>query len=104
MNTAVCDKADVRLSAAEIDNLKASVSAADPEGRVYLFGSRTDTAQRGGDIDLLVVSGKIGRKELTAIRWRFFELFGEQKLDIVVDDGSLQTPFVKMIFPKAVEL
>lgn len=104
MNVAVFKQPNVRLSQEEIENLKASVAAADPEGRVYLFGSRTDTARRGGDIDLLIVSKKIGRKDLTAIRWNFFERFGEQKLDIVLDDGTLAKPFVKKLFGKAVEL
>lgn len=104
MQAEVSDKRNVRLSEDEINNLKASVTAADPEGKLFLFGSRTDCEGRGGDIDLLILSKQITRKSLTAIRWNFFERFGEQKLDIVLDDGTLAEPFVKTIFRKAVEL
>jgi len=97
-------KLPVRLSSAEIKNLKASVSSADPHADIYLFGSRTDLTKRGGDIDILIISQSIKKSDLTGIRWNFFEEFGEQKMDIVTDDGSVQTPFVEMVFPKAVQL
>ena len=94
----------VRLSGAEIKNLKESVSAVDPDAAVYLFGSRTNLTKRGGDIDILIISQSIKKSDLTDIRWNFFEEFGEQKMDIVTDDGTVQTPFVEMIFPKTVQL
>ena len=94
----------VRLSSAEIKNLKESVFFADPHADIYLFGSRTDLTKRGGDIDLLIISQCIKKGDLTQIRWNFFEEFGEQKMDIVTDDGSAETPFVEMIFPKAVQI
>ncbi|PHS41868.1 MAG: DNA polymerase III subunit beta [Sulfurovum sp.] len=94
----------VRLSSAEIKNLKESVSSADPRADIYLFGSRTDMTKRGGDIDILIISQSIKKSDLRDIRWNFFEEFGEQKMDIVRDDGSVQTPFVEMVFPKAVKL
>ncbi len=94
----------VRLSKAEIKNLKGSLSLADPHADIYLFGSRTDLTKRGGDIDILIISQNIKKSDLTDIRWNFFEEFGEQKMDIVTDDGSVQTPFVEMVFPKAVQL
>ncbi len=94
----------VRLSDAEIKNLKESVSSADPHAAIYLFGSRTDLEKRGGDIDILIISQNIKKSDLTDIRWNFFEEFGEQKIDIVTDDGSVQTSFVEMVFPKAVQI
>jgi len=94
----------VRLSNAEIKNLKESVSSADPHADIYLFGSRTDMIKRGGDIDILIISQSIKKRDLRDIRWHFFEEFGEQKIDIVTDDGSVQTPFVEMVFPKAVQI
>ncbi len=97
-------KLAVRLSKAEIKNLKASVSSVDPHADIYLFGSRTDLTKRGGDIDILIISQSIKKGDLTDIRWNFFEEFGEQKMDIVTDDGSVQTPFVEMVFSKAVQL
>ena len=94
----------VRLSRAEIKNLKTSVFALDPHASLYLFGSRTDMRKRGGDIDILLISKQLKKSDLSKIRWYFFEEFGEQKLDIVVDDGSKNSVFIKMVFPKAVKL
>ena len=94
----------MRLSKEEVENIKSSVTSVDPNAKTYLFGSRTDVSKRGGDIDLLIISGKITKKELSKIRWDFFEEFGEQKIDIVIDDGTGQTPFVKLIIPQAVAL
>ncbi len=94
----------IRLTKEEVSNIKTSVLSIDPEAKVYLFGSRTDEKKRGGDIDLLLISKRITRKDLSKIRWYFFEQFGEQQIDIVIDNGSMHSPFVKMVFPKAVQL
>ena len=94
----------IRLTKQEVSNIKTSVLSIDLNAKVYLFGSRVDPTKRGGDIDLLIISKIITRKDLSKIRWSFFEQFGEQKMDIVVDNGSMFSPFVKMIFPKAVQL
>ncbi len=95
---------DVRLDAAEISTIKKAVEQLDAAAEVYLFGSRADAAKRGGDIDLLIVSANIVRRDLYKIRWAFFERFGEQKIDIVLDDGSGTRPFVRRIFDEAVRL
>ncbi|MAE70698.1 MAG: DNA polymerase III subunit beta [Gemmatimonadetes bacterium] len=52
---------------------------------VHLFGSRTDPAARGGDIDILVYS-KEPPLELAQRIGREFFLLCEQKLDVVVLD------------------
>jgi len=94
----------MRLSKGEVDVLKKSIKEFDSKAKLYLFGSRADINKRGGDIDLLIVSNKIKRKDTRRVRLDFFQKFGEQKLDIVVDNGSLKEPFVKYIFEKAVLL
>ena len=43
----------MRLNAKEQSAIKGVLSKFDPEGKVYLFGSRADDEKRGGDIDLL---------------------------------------------------
>lgn len=55
--------------------------------RVYLFGSRTDDARRGGDIDLLVRTDKEKKGVLTRIRFkaRLKMLLGDQKIDVIGD-------------------
>ena len=76
----------------------------DVSGEVYLFGSRVDDNKQGGDIDLLIISATMGKHEKRHIRRMFFDQFGEQKMDIILDDGHLEDPFVKMVYQKAKEL
>jgi len=94
----------VRLSAEEIDILKSKLKELSAEAKLYLFGSRTDETKKGGDIDLLVVSKELTKKDLRLLRIDFFKHFGEQKMDIVLDDGKFSDPFHKMIYQKAVLL
>ena len=98
------DHVCIRLTQKEVDTIKTSVLSIDPHAKVYLFGSRTDATKRGGDIDILILSKSIQRKDISRIRWYFFERFGEQKMDIVVDDGTMHSPFVRMIMPQAIAL
>lgn len=53
---------------------------------------------------MLVVSSDLTKKDLRKLRVAFFKDFGEQKLDILLDDGTFTNPFHKMIFKKAVLL
>lgn len=94
----------MRLEKKQIECLKNKLYELSSEAKLYLFGSRVDDAKKGGDIDLLVVSKKLTKKDIRLLRVEFFKHFGEQKLDIVLDDGSMQSTFVQLIFPKAVEL
>ena len=82
----------MRLPVSYVDFFKAEVAALRPDAAVYLFGSRTDDARRGGDVDILVLSNPALTWDETArIRRRFWEQFGFQKLDLVslrLDDRS----------------
>ena len=94
----------MRLSKDEVDLLKKELYKLSKNAKLYLFGSRVDDSKKGGDIDLLIVSNELTKKDLRTLRVEFFKLFGEQKLDIVLDDGSFKDPFVKLIYKKAVLL
>ena len=94
----------MRLSNKEIQNLKTSVLSFDPNAKLYLFGSRADDSKKGGDIDILIISKVITKKEIRTIKFNFFDEFGEQKLDILVDEGDFENPFIKMIFREAILL
>lgn len=53
---------------------------------VFLFGSRTDDAKKGGDIDLFIETDEIKdsvKKKITLITELQFKL-GERKIDIVM--------------------
>jgi len=94
----------VRLSEKEVFTLKKSLFDLDEKASLYLFGSRVDDAKRGGDIDLLIVSKKITGRDIRKIRLDFFKKFGEQKIDIVLDNENNNDPFIQIIKKEAIQL
>jgi predicted nucleotidyltransferase len=46
----------MRLSPDQISKIKTAIGEVDPNGAIYLFGSRVDDSVKGGDIDLFVES------------------------------------------------
>ncbi len=94
----------MRLSKDEITLLKNKLTTLSSDARLFLFGSRVDDSKRGGDIDLLVVSDKLNAEDIRQLRIAFLEKFGEQKIDIILDDGTMQKPFHQIAYSKAVEL
>lgn len=94
----------MRLSKEQITVLKDTLKSISLNAKIYLFGSRVDDTAKGGDIDLLVVSDTLTKKDLRTLRINFFKYFGEQKIDIVLDNGEFKNPFTKYIFQKAVLL
>ncbi len=74
----------MRLTDKEILSIKTNILKFDPQAKVYLFGSRLYDDKKGGDIDILVISGMIGFPEKIKIRTLIFNEIEEQKLDLVV--------------------
>lgn len=93
----------MRLKDYERAAILTTVKYFDSNARVYLFGSRVDDTKKGGDIDLLLMSGKITADTKRAIKMKLYETLGEQKIDIVVaaDDSD---PFVRLALDSGVEL
>ncbi len=94
----------MRLSSSELKVLKSKLYSLSDSAKLYLFGSRVDDTKKGGDIDLLIIDDTLSKKDLRLLRVDFFKHFGEQKLDIVLDNGELKTPFVRHIFQRAILL
>ena len=94
----------MRLSQDEVRILKNTLYTLNSDAKLYLFGSRLYDNKKGGDIDLLIVSKTFTKKLLRRLRVEFFKYFGEQKLDIIVDDGSFSNPFHKIAYQKAIQL
>lgn len=94
----------MRLGNEEVELIKQLIQQKDDQAKVYLFGSRTDNHQKGGDIDLLIVSKKIDRRAVREIRMGFFDKFGEQKLDVIVDNGQFLEPFHRLAYEGSVRL
>jgi predicted nucleotidyltransferase len=95
----------MRITREQADFLKKEVSVLIQDAQVYLFGSRTDDRERGGDIDIMVLSNKrLTWKEKATIRWRYFEKFGEQKLDIISSTFNERNPFKELALHKGIRL
>lgn len=60
-----------------------------PQARVKLFGSRTDDALRGGDIDLLITTEMQDVNDIVRAEMRcqvqLQKALGEQKIDMLID-------------------
>ena len=94
----------MRLSEEEVSTLKTELFKLSPQAKLYLFGSRTDDGRQGGDIDLMVVSDCLTKKDISRLRIEFFKKFGEQKIDILLDDGLFTPVFHRLIMQKAQQL
>jgi predicted nucleotidyltransferase len=74
----------MRLEANQLKTIQEEVRRLDPAAEVYLYGSRTDDAARGGDIDLMVVSDTLGFRDVLRLRTRILDRIGWQQLDLMV--------------------
>ncbi|MDR1932518.1 MAG: nucleotidyltransferase domain-containing protein [Spirochaetales bacterium] len=93
----------MRLSDSERGALIGAVKAVDVDAQVWLFGSRTDDSKKGGDIDVAILSKKIGLAERMRIRRNITDRIGDQKIDLVVSaDGS--DPFFRLAVETGVRL
>lgn len=78
----------MRLSNDELTTLRQVLQAADPAGRIFLFGSRTDDARKGGDIDVfLEASAPLNLKARLALESRLTHLCGT-KVDLLVKNPT----------------
>ena len=74
----------MRLGANETRAVGEEIRRLDPGAEIYLYGSRADDSAKGGDIDLLVVSDKLGFRDVLRLRTRILDRIGWQQLDLVV--------------------
>lgn len=94
----------MRLSAHELQSIRDTLLAQDANGRIWLFGSRTDDARRGGDIDLYFeTSQPISLKTALALEYRLASLC-DTKVDLLVrNPGQVEKP-IHAIAKKGVPL
>ena len=93
----------MRLSNSERLKITQSIIERDPDASIYLFGSRIDDSARGGDIDLLVLSEKIGLWDRLDILAYLHLQLGERKIDLIVYP-DLTTPFARIAVDEGVRL
>lgn len=83
----------MRLSFFEVESIVKTFTEVFGEGKIYLFGSRTDDSKKGGDIDLFLDIPYSDDVHSNKIRFltKLEEKIGEQKVDVVFkkDDSRL---------------
>lgn len=79
-----------------------------PDARIWLFGSRTDDAARGGDIDLLIESRtKMPNPFMASVHLEvdLQNALDDQKIDIVISEpGKEETPIHRIARNTGIEL
>jgi predicted nucleotidyltransferase len=93
----------MRLSPEQVHLIRGPILACDPEANLLLFGSRTDDAARGGDIDVLCLSDKISRQDRRRLRREISDRLDGQKVDLLVA-ADASKPFVRLVMQEAVPL
>ena len=100
----------MRLSSAQQEAIVAAFQETfHPGTRLILFGSRTNDALRGGDIDLCVESGPEAWSILVRLRQAFearlLKRLGERRIDIVLRrQGDPERPIDQEIDRKGIQL
>jgi predicted nucleotidyltransferase len=95
----------MRLAANEVKTIREEICGIDPAAEIYLFGSRIDDASRGGDIDLLIVSDKLGFRDVLRLRARILDQIGWQQLDLLVRQrNELDDPLAAEVLEKGLKL
>lgn len=89
----------MRLEGYELGHIIDCVHAQDPLAEVFLYGSRTDTSAKGGDIDLLIISEKLSFTDKLDILICIKEKIGQQKIDLTIQtpDALAQNIFFQTI-------
>lgn len=89
----------MRLKTTEAGFIKQTAKACfGKDTTVYLFGSRTDVNQKGGDIDLYIETNRkegIFDKKILMLR-QLHERLGDQKIDIVVNNFVTSLPIYEV--------
>jgi predicted nucleotidyltransferase len=88
----------MRLNPEIRDYLKQMIQEKLPGSAIYLFGSRADDNERGGDIDLMILTEEpADSRILRKIRIEFFKKFGWRKIDLVNLTYSNESAFRQLI-------
>ncbi len=94
----------IRLTPKEIAIISDTIYGFDKNANIFLFGSRTDTSKRGGDIDLLIVSDKIFYEERRKIKLELVKKLGDRKIDLIISDNPYKNNFTQYAYKHGVKL
>jgi len=93
----------MRLGTEEVKMISQEIRQVDPEAQIFLYGSRTDDAARGGDIDLWVRSSRITYRDSLRLLSRLKNRIGWQKIDLTVNAGE-EDVLAQLVAEKGVPL
>jgi predicted nucleotidyltransferase len=93
----------MRISEHEKTVIINAINAVDDEAQIWLFGSRTDDNKKGGDIDIAILSRKIGVMEKIRIKRSICNKIGEQKIDLLVSSLG-EEAFFKSAVEEGIQL
>lgn len=96
----------MRLSIEEKQAILDSLYEVDKNAEVYLYGSRANDFQKGGDIDLIIISDKMGYSEKLDFKFNLFNRIEEQKVDIIISkrEEIEKKIFLSHVFKNALKL
>ena len=83
----------MRLTSKELEAIRKVLNEADPQGRIYLYGSRADDTRRGGDIDVYFeTSRQLSLKAALTLEYRLASRCGT-KVDLLIrNPGQADKP------------
>ena len=93
----------MRITDNQKEAIVSAIAKIDSEAPIWLFGSRSDDAKKGGDIDIAVLSKKIGVMEKIEIKRAIYSKIGEQKIDLLVSSSGNEAMF-KLAAAKGIPL
>lgn len=87
----------MRLNSLELATIRTTLAGLDPCGHIYLYGSRTDDARRGGDIDIFLDASKaIDLKTALTVQYRL-SLQCDTKVDLLIKSpDQIEMPIHKI--------
>lgn len=93
----------MRLSDNEVNAIKDVVGSIDKDAHIYLFGSRVHNDKKGGDIDLLILSHKLMQEDSGRIKYKLWDIIGEQRIDIFIAEDTTH-PFARIALKEGILL
>ena len=94
----------MRLSVQEYKAVCDLLKSVDPNGQLYLFGSRTDNTKKGGDIDLFFEASKIlDLKQRLTLEY-LLSVACDTKVDLIVKNPDQEEQPIFMIARKGILL
>jgi predicted nucleotidyltransferase len=95
----------MRIAKKQLAFLKQEVKKYAPEAKLYLFGSRLNDKKRGGDIDIMILTKEaFPLEQKWEVKIKFYEKFGDQKIDVVTFTFDDQDNFKKLVLLEGIEI